>query len=247
MNRDDLESRLRSAQASEAARADPNALLQDVLSIPELVQPKRSRWWSGLWPGSRRYDSDTGPGVKGGPMMFTATRLVAAIAILALGGAVITAQRGTGPDAAAPGAEAPGVVEWAPVTGSGAVTFDPANGTLAGSYSLTDARVSGDMVHRWYVISDQPGEMGEGMYWGTVSIPGEEGSEGSWEGEWMGYLGSDGIQNQMNWLHGLGSYDGLSFLFSSLGPPDALQVNGIIYKGEVPPVVALGAGPATTD
>lgn len=247
MNSDDLERRLRSAQASEAERADPGALLERVLSVPELVEPKRRRWWSGLWAGSRRHDSDTGPGVKGGPMMLTATRLAAAIAILALGGAVITAQRGPGPETVVPGAEAPGVVEWAPVTGSAAVTFDPANGTLAGSYSLSDARVSGEMVHRWYVISDQPGQMGEGMYWGTVSIPGEEGSDASWEGEWMGYLGSDGTQNQMNWLHGRGSYDGLSFLFSSLGQPDALQVSGIIYRGDIPPVVALGAGPATTD
>lgn len=94
MNERDLEARLRDIYRVAAERADPGALTERVRSIPATVEPERRRWWHSLRPGAARRTGLGGTHVRRGDNMFTAARVAAVVAALALGASFLAMQVG---------------------------------------------------------------------------------------------------------------------------------------------------------
>jgi hypothetical protein len=234
MNQHHLEARLRSAIHTEADEADPGALHERVRSIPDTVEPQPQRWWHGLSSGASRGAGLDGARVKGGTTMFSAVRVAAVVAALALGTtfAINTISEPTG--GPTPGAVAD--AEWLGVTGSGRFQIDTRNGGVFGRQAMSDDRVSGDVYTTWEAESGA-NEEGDWTMWGATRITNEQ---GTWEGEYAGFIEPDGQRNAMGWFEGSGAYEGLSYLQHMHGYLGDVTLTGLVYPGSIPPTVVRG-------
>ena len=73
--------------------------------------------------------------------------------------------------------------------------------------------------------------------------------DGTWHGRWIGFINDDSPGGRshdiMQWLEGSGAYEGWSYVavltdFDRAGT----DVRGVLYRGDLPPSVAQGIGPA---
>ena len=234
----DLHTRLRHAVRAEAYRTDPGALFERVLSIPDTVEPEPQRWWHGLGLGGVRGRGGSRGTTTGGSRMFAAMRFAAVAAVLAISGTMVLSAAlehdGTPP---VPGAEAP-ASEWVSVTGI--ETFQCASATCTSTDVMSDPRVSGDGLLTWEsqllpYVSTRDYDL-----WGEYTVTNDG---GAWQGEWIGFVDADGRHQISWWLRGSDDYEGLSYLgFGEQQPSGEVQVNGLVYPGELPPTVVLGSG-----
>ncbi len=245
MNERDLETRLRSAYRSRAGRTDPGALSERVHSIPATVEPQRRHWWHGFRSGAARSVGPGGTQVRGASNMLTATRIAAIVAALALGTTFLAVQVGEPPDTAQQ-PTAPASETWVTVTGTQSISARGGAGN--GQWlDMSDPRLEG-FVSIIYE-SDSGPEGGPPPHSGarsrsrTTRVPGRGSRSGSWT--------SRESHRHMGWLEGDGAYDGLVFIEQSTEanpdvPSAGLDVVGLVYEGELPPMV-LPAWAAATD
>lgn len=142
-----------------------------------------------------------------------------------------------------PGA-APGAVSDAPSTSAPQPpTSDETWVTVTGTQNLmlekrvdmSDPRVGGDV--RIEYERNGPYDNNSTL-WSTVTITNDE---GSWEGQDVGFVDQRGGHHHMAWFEGVGAYEGLAYI-EQLTEPEVsggmrLDVVGLIYEGELPPMV----------
>mgnify|MGYP001824050306 FL=1 len=236
MNERDLETRLRDAYRAEASNADPGALSERVHSIPAMVEPQRRRWWHRFRPGATRHVGPGGTQVRGANNMLTATSIAAVVAALTLGAAFLAAS--DAPEAVpAPGA--PTTDDWATVTGYQLLQGSGTDCALTGrNWNMSDPRLEGDVC-----IDYEMAEGGEDLatIWSSISITN---ADGSWQGHSVGFADERDAHRHTSWFEGHGAYEGLAFIqvltevndeFPSAG--GNLDMVGLIYAGELPPMV----------
>lgn len=236
MNEPDLETRLRGAIHAEADEADPGALHERVRSIPDTVEPRPRRWWHGPSSGASRGAGLDGAKVKGGTRMFSAVRVAAVVAALAVGTTFAINTISEPRDRPAPGAVAD--AEWLGVSGSGQLKLDSIGRGLWGTQEMSDERVSGSVYVTWDVQSGD-GDDPDGMMWGATRITNDQ---GTWEGEYAGFIEPDGQRNSMGWFEGSGAYEGLTYVQHVHGHLGDHSITGLVYPGSMPPTVVLGMG-----
>jgi hypothetical protein len=170
--------------------------------------------------------------------MFSAPKLVAGAAVLALASTLLLSGVLTAPaEEPLPGAEAERT-DFIIVTGTSTLS---SGSSPAGDDSMSDPRVSGhaNLINN-YLIGDVDNT---GVQWGQYRLANDD---GGWEGEWIGFYDSTtiddlaGIENAMAWAIGTGDYEGWSYVANYTGDPLALDVRGLLYQGDIPPTVALG-------
>ena len=182
--------------------------------------------------------------VRGIRTMFSATKVLAAAAILAL--AVGVAGSGlltTEPEAPAGAPEADSPV-WTGdyfesdddiVTVSGSARFGPAPGVVTGTAEMSDPRVSGDMLagYQWLCSPNEACTT-----WGSATLTNDG---GTWEGDFVAINGPapGHLQNLMIWMNGTGEYEGLGYVVNYVGPMSASVATGKIVSAPLPPQVAL--------
>lgn len=244
----ELESRLRDAQRAQADEAEPGALLERVLAIPDEVEPRRQRRLFGL---SRRpvREPGRGPGLdatgrKGGRTMFSPLRLATATAaaVLAVYVGVLGPGWSPGPGpAAAPGASAaPEGDTHIIVTGSGSSRCSGA-GFCIGTWDFSDPRLSGDL--RVEFSADCEAEAADCLLWGSVTVTNEG---GSWSGDVIGFRDDPGDHRMTSWMTGSGDYEGWYFVGSGArSDVGAEEWRAILAQGVLPTVVTLGLPAAT--
>lgn len=246
MNERDLETRLRSAYRSRAGRADPGALSERVHSIPATVEPERRRWWHGFRSDATRSVGLERTQVRGASNMLTATRIAAIVAALALGTTFLAVQVGGPPEAAhQPGA--PVSQSWVTVTGTQNLTGGGGSALTGKMLNMSDPRLEGDVRIEY---DEKTGDGVNTTYWSTVTVTNDE---GSWQGQSIGFMDERGAHHHMGWLEGDGAYEGLAFINQlTEADPSAtsggmrLDVVGLVYEGELPPMV-LPAWTLATD
>jgi len=243
MNEHDLETRLRSTYRSRAGRTDPGALNERVHSIPATVEPERRRWWHGFRSHATRSVGLGGTQVRGASNMLTATRIAAIVAALALGTTFLAVQVGDPPDTAQQPA-APTGETWVTVTGT-QNRSDGGGGVMVGQMlNMSDPRFEGD-VRIEYEQSAPSG--GNSTLWSTVTVTNDE---GSWVGQSIGFVDELGAHHHMGWFEGAGAYEGLAFIEQLTEPESGissgawLDVVGLVYEGELPPMVLPAWAPA---
>jgi hypothetical protein len=182
--------------------------------------------------------------------MFTATRIAAAVTLVAVGSlALVAGPLGPSSDPVlVPGAEAPSPspssdpavrVEGETIVGlSKPGTWDYSGpvprlqGLELSTYDvMSDSRVSG--TGHGIIDADDYGDIGP--EWGTFRL---ENDEGAWEGPMSGFnMGPD--THMTAWLEGEGAYTGLTYYYeivvSNSGLPLNGPVQGSIYPGAPPP------------
>jgi hypothetical protein len=180
--------------------------------------------------------------------MFTATRIAAAVTLVAVGSlALVAGQLGPSSDPMlAPGAEAPSpspssdpAVRVEGETTVGLInpgTWDRSGpvGHLQGlelstSDVMSDPRVNG--TGRAFIAAHDYGDIGP--EWGTFRL---ENDEGAWEGPMSGFnMGTD--THMVAWLEGEGAYDGYTYYYETVVSNVGMvgPVEGIIYRGDPPP------------
>ncbi len=179
--------------------------------------------------------------------MFSATRIVAATALLALAvGVVSSGVLTTEPEAAG------GSPMWTgeyfgsdsdiiAVTGNG--RFGPAPGVVTGTSTMTDPRVSGDWLagYQWLCAPSEACTT-----WGSATLTN---GGGTWEGDFVAFNGPapGHLQNLMLWLNGTGEYEGLSYVVNFVGPMSDAIATGQIVAAPLPPQVSLSFDAAATD
>ena len=171
--------------------------------------------------------------------MFAAARFAAVAAVLAISGTFVLTG-GLEPDRAphVPGAEAP-AAQWVTVTGT--QTTQCGIGSCTASDVMSDSRVSGEGHITWKSPLAVSGSTREYNLWGEYTVTNDG---GVWQGEWIGFVDADGLHHVTWWLRGSDDYDGFSYLgFGEQQPSGELEVTGLVYPGDIPPTVALGAGP----
>ncbi len=235
----------------------------DAASIRRQAQARQPRrWWNASLVERLRTDvlgrsasgttDETGeyaPAPTGRTrMMFSATKLIAGSAVLAVTATlVVSGVFTTDPVGPIPGAELERT-DFIVVTGTSTMSAGP---SPAGDDSMSDPRVSGhaNLINR-YLIGD---EDLTGVNWGQYTLANDG---GSWEGEWVGFYespgddddyGTPGAQNAMAWASGTGDYEGWSYVANYTGRLLGLEVKGLLYQGEIPPTVALGLLGETAD
>ncbi len=182
--------------------------------------------------------------------MFTATRIAAAVTIVAVGSlALVAGPLGPSPDPAlVPAAEAPSpspssepavrVEGWSQLTQTEAGVEDHSGpvGRLRGLElrtrdAMSDPRVSG-VGHVIIDADDYGAEIGP--EWGTLRL---ENDEGAWQGPVSGFH-SSADSHMAGWLQGEGAYAGLSYSYETVldhsGSASAV-VTGVVYPGDPPP------------
>jgi hypothetical protein len=180
--------------------------------------------------------------------MFSAAKLVAGAALLALtGGLFLSGVMTTGPDDPAPAAPAERT-DFIIVAGTSTLS---AGSSPSGDDSMSDPRVSGHAnLLNHYLAGDVDLT---GVNWGQYTLTNDG---GTWEGEWMGFYespgddddyGTPGAQNAMIWASGTGDYEGWSYVANYTGRLLGLDVKGLLYQGDIPPTVALGLLQAETE
>ena len=170
--------------------------------------------------------------------MFSATKLVAATAILALSGAFVASGVLTTAPEQPPGAGSDGY-EFVTVSGTG--SFSGA-GNATGTSEMSDPRVSGN----WDITQEfhcAPAGGYTCAKWGQATMTNDG---GTWEGEWVGlHQPGDtqlGLHYIMTWLSGTGDHEGLNYVANLMGDPGDTVIEGVIYEGPIPATVAVGAG-----
>jgi len=182
--------------------------------------------------------------------MFTATRIAAAVTIVAVGSLTLVAGP-LGPSsnpALVPAAAAPSlspsnelavrVEGWSQLTQTeaGVEDYSGSVGRLRGLElrtrdAMSDPRVSG--VGHVIIDADDYGAE-TGPEWGTFRL---ENDEGAWQGPVSGFH-SSADSHVAGWLQGEGAYAGLSYYYEIVLDHDgyaSAAVTGIIYPGDPPP------------
>ena len=190
--------------------------------------------------------------------MFSAARVAALAAILALGGSLALASiafdPAQGPVPGAPGAATPVVAVH--VTGEdGEPTYliDPAQekvgdvtqfraGLFTQTSTMDDPRVSGELTFSWSGDVYGVPFVDAATEWGTMRIANEG---GMWEGRCSGGQWGDTTSILSCWLTGSGDYEGLTYYRQFDWPPE-VGVRGIIFPG-VPPTEFPALSAATTE
>jgi|GEM_PF-6019859 len=238
MNERDLETRLRDAYRVEAGRADPGALSERVHSIPATVEPERRHWWHRFRSGATRRVGLGRTQVRGANSMFSATRIAAVVAALALGTTFLAVQVGDPPEAV-PQPAAPTTDSWAIVTGSQTLVGEsPDCWATARNRNMSDPRLEGDVCINWE--GDEGGE-GLATLWSSITVTN---ADGSWQGHSVGFMDEQEAHHHTGWFEGHGAYEGLAFIerLTEANPkyPSAgvnMDVVGLLYEGELPPMV----------
>ena len=234
MNERDLETRLRDAYRVEAGQADPGALSERVHSIPATVEPPRQRWWHDFGFGAARSAGPGGIQVRGASSMFTATRIAAVVAALALGTTFMAAQVGPQSDPAER-PSAPMGESWVTVTGTQKIVCS--RGSCTGTNrNMSDDRLGGDVAINFELQSGSSGVWKNYAISGTVDITNDD---GSWHGQWIGFVDEQGLHHNTAWYEGAGGYEGLKYIedITESGPSGPLDVVGLVYDGEMPATV----------
>lgn len=261
----DVDPRLHAWVRSPVEPTAPDELRRQVLAIPATEPTTRQRRWIRLRPGSQptagadqgrdesRLPALTATRDSGGTRsMFSATKLVAAAASVALLGAVTLAvpfsrQQPT----QAPGAEAPAAAflgEFSSYTGKmemlgqdelgSARSFDWGSSTTGEQWTTrlttTDPRYSGLVtgIHNYY----QARSGGPYVRVHTSRVFAEE-SDGTWISSGHGY--QDAETSAVTWVThstGEGVYEGLTALNLCVKAPGArdMDCHGIIFEGQWP-------------
>ena len=175
--------------------------------------------------------------------MFTATRIAAGIAILAVGASLALVAGPSGPDpGVAPGAPSPEAPtqETAAfrVTGTHGINL-LGNGEDAGDHlrnrlgrsvmmEMNDPRVSGNV--RFLHHADRYG--GVGVEWGTYRL---ENEDGAWQGPLSGFYWTHETRTS-GWLAGEGAYEGLTYYMETIidNGTGFATINGIVFPGAPP-------------
>jgi len=177
--------------------------------------------------------------------MFSATKVVAAAAVLALSvGTVGSGLLTTEPETPV---GAPADVESPIWTGdyfesnddivavSGNARFGPAPGVVTGMSEMSDPRVSGEVLagYQWLCTPNEACTT-----WGDATLTNEG---GTWEGDFVAINGPapGHLQNLMIWMNGTGEYEGLSYVVNYVGPMHESIATGKIISAPLPPQVAL--------
>jgi hypothetical protein len=225
----------------------PSSIRSDVLTrLPSTHQ--RRGWWPFRWfpfgIGATRSADAKEPRPQGRfKSMFNATRVAAAVAILALGGslAIIAGPPASGP-VAPPGATSSDAPQQSvpafPVTGTAEIVIlAPGDNTdsllrnrVGGTVrtEMNDPRVSGD--GRFLHHADDYGLVG--LEWGTYRV---ENEDGAWQGPVSGFYGFYETRTS-GWLAGEGAYEGLTYYIESVidHSTSMMEINGMVFPG-VPP------------
>lgn len=179
--------------------------------------------------------------------MFSPVKIVAAAAALALlAGIASSGLLTTEPEAPAAGgaATAEASPEWTGeyfdsdeglVAVSGSGRFAPSPGVVTGTVTMSDPRVSGDVLagYQWLC---EPNE--SCTSWGQATLTNDG---GTWEGDFVAFNGPapGHLQNLMIWMNGTGEYEGLSHVVNFVGPMGDAVGTGQIIGAPLPPQVAL--------
>jgi hypothetical protein len=173
--------------------------------------------------------------------MFTATRIAASVAILALAGSLALVIGPRESDPMTPGAPADSSatdVAAFPVTGTAGIkvlengedTGDHLRNRLGSNIQMemSDPRVSGEV--RFLHHADDYGRVG--VEWGTYRL---ENDEGAWQGPVSGFYGPRETRTS-GWLAGEGAYEGLTYYLESVIDHGTLimTINGMVYPGAPP-------------
>lgn len=181
--------------------------------------------------------------------MFTATRIAAVVAALALGTTFLAVQIGNAPEAAQRPA-APTGENWVTVTGTQRVVSGGDERMYGTRVDVSDPRLEGDVV----ITFERDGRYGSASgsnstLWSTVTITNDE---GSWEGLSIGFTDKHGGHRHAGWFEGTGAYEGLAYI-EQLTEPEVnsagsrLDVVGLLYEGELPPMVISDWTTETTE
>jgi hypothetical protein len=215
--------------------------------------PQRRRWWPSRWlpfgTDATRSSVPTEPHPEGSTrMMFSATRIAALVAALAVGGSLALVAGPLSPGPEAPGGpvfEAPGPEAAGWFNGSGWISIDERGeeveidgvGYLHGQIStmlaevieVDDPRAGGTAV-----FTQQAEDYGGfGPTWGTFRV---EDDAGAWVGDvsgvWRGTASSFS-----GWLIGEGAYEGLIQyrLYDVVNAISPIEFSGITYPADAPP------------
>ena len=176
--------------------------------------------------------------------MLTATRIAAIVAALALGTTFVAVQVGDPPDTAQQPA-APTGETWITVTGTQDVGPGGGGGMAGQRLNMSDPRFEGD-VRIEYEQEDADNSGLNSTVWSTVTITNDE---GSWAGQSIGFVDQQGFHHHMGWFEGAGAYEGLAYIEQLTEPQLSggldLDVVGLVYEGELPPMVLPSWTPAT--
>ena len=262
MNERDLTRELEAWLADPVPPLDERTLYQTIDRIPSV--PQRRRWWPFRWfplgIGATRSAGPAGPHADGrNRSMFTATRVAAGVAVLALSGSLALI---AGPLQSPPEPTAPAAVSASPAPAdgihvSGRIDFlimsdpPPEFGETVkeadGSTSYRDARFE----TRW--TANDPRFVGVGEYtgnsnlyaldesrdvrvgWGTHTIVTDE---GTWISRRPGALGI-GTETETVypvWFEGSGGYEGMSaFLLQEVVPIEHNNHSYMTFEGWIVP------------
>ncbi len=148
-------------------------------------------------------------------------------------GAILVAVSALG--VAAQAQERPAGSDLLVVEGTGSFAAIP--GHASGTNTMSDPRVSGDVVVDYDYVCDPT--MSNCSVWGEETITNDG---GSWVGEFIGLIrsGPTWENNITAWLNGSGDYEGWSYVVNYSGPMSASSAEGLISRVPLPPTVALG-------
>ena len=217
--------------------------------LPETHQ--RRHWWPIQWnpfaAGATRSADANGPHpAERSRTMFNATRIVAAAAVLALGGslAFVAAPLGPSEEPVVPASSASTVDDQMMAPASIRATYlwgldgdnngeevgDFLRGRIGKMWAIDDPDPRLDGTARF--VHDARDDGGLGPQWGTFRL---ETEEGAWEGTMSGFWDRHETRTS-GWLRGEGAYDGLTmYLQSSIDHAGApAEMIGIIVPGDPP-------------
>ena len=213
--------------------------------------PQRRRWWRPRWLpfgfGATRSSALSKPRVEGRTtVMFSATRVAALVAIVALGGSLALVAGPLGPDAAGPDVpaiEAPGLEAASTFSGSTyvaivesgeEVTIDGVDhmlgqvGQSTNLLEVDDPRLAGKQTF----TQSAADYGGFGPTWGQMRI---EDDDGAWVGDLSG-VWHGGSSDLSGWLMGEGAYQGLLQYIDFETSGATVEFSGAIYPAETPPL-----------
>lgn len=177
--------------------------------------------------------------------MLAATRIAAIVAALVLGTTFLAAQVGDPPDTSQQSA-APTGEPWITVTGTQEVHPGGGGGLAGQRLNVSDPRLEGDVrIDFEEEFADDSGGLNSTL-WSMVTITNDE---GSWAGPSIGFVDQQGFHHHMGWFEGAGAYEGLVYIEQLTEPQLSggltLDVVGLVYEGELPPMVLPSWTPAT--